>query len=115
MSSLSIQVTTEYSQFLEYHKKYLSEVAAHNSMTKEQSCKSTALTTPAESYGMSCHDAASQAHHALEAEKNDPCTELDHYLSNPLELPGTDIIHFWMVSFVYSNFVLSLLIVGCTG
>ena len=78
--------------------------------------KTTELViAPAESYGMSCCDAASWAHHALEAERNDPCMELDCYLSNPLELPGTDIIHFWMVSFMYSNFVLSLLIVGCTG
>ncbi len=63
MPSFSLQVITEYSQFLEYHSKYLSNVATCSSTTKEQSHKPTALPTPVESFGMSCHLAASLAHH----------------------------------------------------
>jgi len=100
--SFSLQVITEYSQFLEYHSKYLSNVAACSSTTKEQSQKPTALPTPVESFGMSHCLAASLACHTLETESNDPCLELECYLSDPLALPGTDIVDFWRVSFLHA-------------
>ncbi len=35
---------------------------------------------------------------AQEVQSNDPCAELDRYLSDPLELPGIEMLNFWMVS-----------------
>jgi len=55
--------------------------------------------TSAETFGISCHLAASQACHAQEVQSSDPCMELNRYLSDPLEQPGIDMFRFWMVSF----------------
>jgi len=68
------------------------------STTHEHSSQPTVPQTTAETFGMSRHFAAIQAHHAQEVESNNPRAELDCYLSNPLEQHGTDMLHFWMVS-----------------
>ena len=74
--------------------------AAHNSRIEEQSHD----PTPAELFRMSCHLATSQACQAQEVESNDPFEELLHYIRDPLEKLGTDIIKFWIVSFLHFNF-----------
>ena len=86
-----------YSQFLEYHGIHLAKAAVHASTMEEQP---KVPQTPAETFSMSCHFAASRAHHAQEAQSNNPFTELDCYLSNPLEDLQIDIFEFWTVSFL---------------
>jgi hypothetical protein len=55
-------------------------------------------TSADEIYGLSRRLAASQARRTQEVSSDNPCGELERYLNDPLELPGTDILDFWMVS-----------------
>ena len=77
----------------------------------------TASFTPTEIFGLSCCLAATQAHHAQEVQSDDPCAELDHYLSNLLKLPGIEMLNFWMVSLLNINFNIAryLLMIHYTG
>ncbi len=68
------------------------------STTHEHSSQPTVPQTTAETFSMSCHFVAIQACHAQEVKSNNSHAELDHYLSDPLEQHGTDMLHFWMVS-----------------
>ena len=67
------------------------------------SCEPTASQTPAEVFGLSCCLAASQACCEQEIWSNNPCAELDHYLSDPLKYPDVDMLNFWMVLNIYFN------------
>ncbi len=65
---------------------------------EESPCEPTASFAPTEIFGLSCCLTASQACCVQEVQSDDPCAELDCYLSDPLESPGIEMLNFWMVS-----------------
>jgi hypothetical protein len=101
----SFAVTDDY-KFIEYHSTYVTRSTASNGTRTIGGNVVSIATTPLTdeiSYGLSRRLAASQARRAQEIVSDDPGVELTRYLNDPLELPGTDILNFWMVSIVSSN------------
>src|SRR5258705_4753426 len=88
-----------YSQFLKYCGVYIAKAVENGCTTEECPHKPMAPQTSAETFGISHCLTASQACHVQEVQSSDPCMELNHYLSDPLEQPGINMFCFWMVSF----------------
>src|SRR5258706_10706432 len=93
-------------QFLEYHHVYTTGITSL--CTTAAQGKSTASSTVSASsllqtFGMSCCLVASQMHCTQEIENGNPYSELNRYISDALEPPGTDILEFWKVYLLNSQ------------